>query len=79
MPSQPDQSEIQIFSSDNGEISVQLIKDTVWLSQRQLSDLLETSTDNISLHFRNIYKEGELSQETTTEDFSVVQQEGSGR
>jgi hypothetical protein len=37
---------------------------------------LETSTDNIGLHLKNIYASGELQETATTEDFSVVQQEG---
>ncbi len=39
-------------------------------------DILETSTDNIGLHLKNIYASGELEETATTEDFSVVQQEG---
>ena len=56
------------------ELSISLEDDTVWLSQLQISELFETSTDNISLHFKNIYKEKELDENTTTEDYSVVRQ-----
>jgi hypothetical protein len=48
----------------------------VWLSQKQISDLFDTSTDNIGLHLKNIYSAGELSEEATTEDYSVVRSEG---
>ena len=51
--------------------------ETVWLTQAQLSELFESSSDNISLHLKNIYGEGELSESLTTEDFSVVRIEGS--
>jgi hypothetical protein len=39
--------------------------------------VFDTSTDNIGLHIKNIYAEGELDEVSTTEDFSVVQLEGS--
>lgn len=51
-------------------------RDTVWLTQKQMSELFDTSTDNISLHLKNIYQDGELTEGATTEDSSVVRQEG---
>jgi hypothetical protein len=51
-------------------------RDTVWLSQRQMADLFETSSDNISLHLKNIFADDELSEVATTEGSSVVRQEG---
>lgn len=41
-----------------------------------MSILFDCSTDNIGLHLKNIYAQGELSKESTTENFSVVQEEG---
>src|SRR3990172_2344485 len=41
-----------------------------------MADLFESSTDNIGLHLKNIYAEGELSEPATAEDYSVVQAEG---
>ncbi len=49
---------------------------TLWLSQAQMAELFATSSDNIGLHLKNIYREQELQEEVTTEDFSVVRQEG---
>jgi prophage maintenance system killer protein/prophage antirepressor-like protein len=69
-------SDIAIYTGPAGTVEVRLEKDSLWLTQRQLADLLETSTDNIGLHLRNIYEEGELALAGTTEDFSVVRQEG---
>ena len=70
-------SELLIYQPDDGsEVSVRLEGSTLWLTQRQLSEILETSTDNIGLHLKNIYASGELVETATTEDFSVVQQEG---
>ena len=58
------------------EVRLDTRRDTVWLSQRQMADLFETSTDNISLHLKNIFADGELSEEATTEESSAVRQEG---
>ena len=71
-------SQIQIYQSEDGQVSLQvsLENETVWLNQPQMAMLFDTSTDNISLHLKNIYAEGELDENLTTEDFSVVRQEG---
>lgn len=72
-------SEILIYQADNQPVEVRLEGETVWLSQRQLAELLDTTTDNISLHLKNIYSDGELDEAATTEESSVVQQEGKRR
>ena len=68
--------EIAIFEAETGEIRVQVQEESVWLSQRQMAEVFDTSTDNISLHLKNIFADGEMTEESTTEDFSVVRQEG---
>ena len=62
--------------TDQPAIDVRIEGETVWLSQRQMSVLFDTSSDNVGLHLKNIYAERELLEEATTEDFSVVRQEG---
>lgn len=71
-------SSIEIYQSDDGQVQLQLRleQDSLWLTQAQMAELFETSSDNISLHLKNIYQEGELQEQSTTEDFSVVRQEG---
>ncbi|MDO4781748.1 MAG: virulence protein RhuM/Fic/DOC family protein [Capnocytophaga felis] len=71
-------NQIKIFTTDDEKISLQvsLEKETVWLTQSQMSFLFDTSTDNIGLHLKNIFLEEELDEFSTTEDFSVVRQEG---
>lgn len=70
--------QIQIFVSQDGkaQLEVALDRDTVWLSQGQMATLFDTSADNISLHLKNIYQEKELNESATTEESSVVRQEG---
>ena len=62
--------------NNEGEVRALIQRDTIWLTQRAMAQLFGCSTDNIGQHLKNIYREGELSAESTTEDFSVVQQEG---
>ena len=71
-------SEIKIYQVEGGqtEIEVKLDQDTVWLSQKQMSELFEKDSDTIGLHLKNIYQSGELEEGATTEDSSVVQKEG---
>lgn len=70
-----DSSSLEIFRLPNGktEIAVRLESETVWLSQKQMSELFDKDTDTIGLHLRNIFSSNELDEESTTEDFSVVQ------
>lgn len=70
---------IILYTTEDGKNRIQLkAKDqTVWLSQREMAILFSVSTDNIGLHLKNIYEDGELDKEATTEDSSVVQIEGS--
>ena len=67
-----------VYNTPEGAASVNaIVKDeTIWLTQKAMAELFDCSTDNISLHLKNIYGEEELSLCATTEDFSVVQQEG---
>lgn len=58
-------------------VSVVFQDETFWLTQSGMAELFDCSTDNISLHLKNIYAEEELRPEATTEKISVVRQEGS--
>jgi prophage maintenance system killer protein len=70
---------ILLYSDPDGTIKldVRLVRETLWLSQNQMADLFDKDSDTIGLHIKNIYKESELEKAATTEDFSVVQWEGS--
>lgn len=67
-----------IYSTPQEDIKLDVIvkDETIWLTQKVISLLFDTSSDNISLHLKNIYNDGELNEIATTEDFSVVQKEG---
>ncbi|MGV3722674.1 MAG: virulence RhuM family protein [Actinomycetota bacterium] len=55
---------------------VRLHEETVWLTQAQMAELFQTTKQNISLHIRNVFDEGELEAEATVKDYLTVQQEG---
>lgn len=69
---------IEIYQPKKGlpTVEVRFTEGTVWLNQKLMSELFDKDADTIGLHIRNIFKEGELQAEATTEDFSVVQKEG---
>ncbi|MDO8989209.1 MAG: virulence protein RhuM/Fic/DOC family protein [Sideroxyarcus sp.] len=74
-------SPIAIYQTADGSIAAEvwLEGETVWLTQRQMGELFNTTSENILMHLKNIFQEGELVESTTTKDFLVVQQEGARR
>lgn len=72
------ESDIKIYKTYDGQtkIDVKFDNETVWLTQKQMAQLFDKDSDTIGLHLKNIYKSGELDGLATTEDSSVVQQEG---
>lgn len=74
----PNDFRFLIYNSAEEDVSVNaVIKDeSIWLSQKGMAELFDCTTDNISLHLKKIYAEGELKETATTEEFSVVQKEG---
>jgi hypothetical protein len=72
-----DKNEIVLYQPDEAiKLEVRLEGETVWLTQAQIALLFGCSTDNVGLHLKNIYKEQELDKNSTTEEISVVRQEG---
>jgi prophage maintenance system killer protein len=71
-------SDVKIYQSQDGqtEVQVKFENETVWLSQKQMSQLFDKDTDTVGLHLKNIYKSEELDEFSTTEESSVVQLEG---
>ena len=80
MEKQPSPGGEILLYENGGEkefVSVVFKGETFWLTQSGMAELFDCSTDNISLHLKNIYAEEELTPEATTEKISVVRQEGS--
>ena len=70
--------ELILYKTDDGltTINLRAINGTAWLTQREIATLFDVSTDNVGLHLKNIYQDGELNEKATTEESSVVQIEG---
>ena len=72
-------NQIAIYKSKTGQISMHLDikRDTVWLTQKQMSILFNKDIKTISEHIGNVYQEKELERNSTIRKFQIVQQEGS--
>ena len=65
-----------ICKTKDVNVDVILKNETIWMTQKGISELFECSTDNIGFHLKNIYLDEGLVKEATTEHFSVVRDEG---
>jgi hypothetical protein len=67
-----------IYNTPQEDVKVDVLvqDETIWLTQKAMAALFGTSTDNIGLHLKNIYTDGELIEEASTEKISVLQKEG---
>ena len=67
-----------MYSSSDGilKLEVPIDGETVWLSQKQMAELFACSTDNVGLHLKNVFKQGELNEKSVTEDSSATASDG---
>lgn len=77
-PENPSPSSLILYQADDQttRIEVRLDAGTVWLTQAQLAELFQTTPQNITLHLKAVYEEGELSEEATCKSYLQVRQEG---
>ena len=70
--------DVVLYQSPDGEVrlEVRIEPDTIWLTQKQMAELFDPSSNNVSLHLGNVYDEGELVEEATAKDSLVVRVEG---
>jgi death-on-curing family protein len=70
--------EIVIYKSSKGEseLEVKLHDETVWLTQKQMSNLFQKDVRTVNEHIINVYNEGELKKNSTIRKFRIVQKEG---
>ena len=57
-------------------VDVRLDRETVWLTQRQMADVFDTTPQNVLMHLQNVFADDELDEEATTKDFLLVRSEG---
>jgi hypothetical protein len=71
-------NDLILYTSEDGQTRLQLRVEgqTIWLTQLEIAELLQTTKQNVSLHAINILEEGELSREATVKESLTVQTEG---
>ncbi len=71
-------NDLILYTTEDGRSQIKLrAKDqTVWLSQREMAQLFDVSTDNVGLHLKNIFADGELEEKSVTEESSVTAADG---
>ena len=71
------QGEIVLYQPDDTvSLEVRVGYNSVWLTQMQMAELFNATKQNVSLHIRNIYEEGELEEESTVKEYLTVRKEG---
>ena len=70
--------QIIIYQTESGEtkLEVRLENETVWLTQKLMAELFQTTKQNISLHLQNVFEEGELSENSVVKDFLTTAADG---
>ena len=71
-------NDIIIYQDEDGvtKVSVKFSDEDIWLTQNQIAEIYKTTQENISMHIKNIYKDGELENNSTNKKFLLVQNEG---
>jgi hypothetical protein len=71
-------SDLIIYTSDDGQtrINLRVEADSIWLSQLEIAELFQTTKQNVSLHAKNIFSEGELSPESVVKDSLTTAADG---
>ena len=73
--------EVAVYEGADGEarVDVRVDRETVWLTQRQMAQVFDTTPENVLMHLRNVFASGELEADATTKEFLAVRTEGRRR
>ncbi len=66
MAEEDQEARIAIYPEASGEVEVRLLDETIWLTQRQMGEVFDTSPENVLMHLKSIFANGELEEEATT-------------
>ncbi|MCX6763193.1 MAG: virulence RhuM family protein [Candidatus Moranbacteria bacterium] len=71
-------NQITFYQTSDGSINIEVLyaDENIWLTQKKMAELFDCSTDNISLHLKNIFSKGELEQNSVTEEYSATAIDG---
>jgi hypothetical protein len=70
--------QIAFYQAPDGSVNIEVLyaEENIWLTQKKMAELFDTTPQNITQHLKNIYAEGEADQTATCKDFLQVQKEG---
>ena len=73
------ESDFLLYTTPAGDVRVDVLfsDESVWLTQKRMAELFETTPQNITIHLKNLYAEGEISEASTCKEFLQVQKERS--
>lgn len=73
-----DISNFVLYTTENGAVHLDILlqEENLWLTQKGIAELFGTTPQNVTIHLKNIYESGELSQSATCKEFLQVQEEG---
>ena len=71
-------NQIVFYQSQDGSVNIEVFyaEENIWLTQKKMAELFDTTPQNITQHLKNIYTEGEADNKSTCKDFLQVQKEG---
>ncbi len=71
-------TDLLFYQTEDGKtrVEVKLHEETVWMTQAGIAELYQTTPQNITLHLKAIYEDGELNEEATCKEYLQVQNEG---
>lgn len=71
-------TEFLLYTTPNGKVKVEIFlhNENIWLTQKLIALLFDCSTDNVSLHLKNIFESAELQENSVTEEFSLTASDG---
>ncbi len=71
-------NQIAFYQSPDGSVNIEVLfsEDNIWLTQKKMAELFDTTKQNVSLHLSNIFSEGELSENSVVKDFLTTALDG---
>lgn len=71
-------NQIAFYQSPDGSVNIEVLyaEENIWLTQKKIAELFDTTKQNISLHLKNIFKEGELQADLVVKDFLITAEDG---
>ena len=71
-------NQIAFYQSPDGAVNIEVFyaEENIWLTQKKIAELFDTTKQNISLHLKNIFKESELQADSVVKDFLTTASDG---